>query len=106
MQERGYATFGRTVRGPNYGGLGLAEGVGDIDFEVFVRERAAEEARLIAHHEAMRAAAEQQLFAQLESTTRWQAPSDRWLAVETDVDIFGLPDIGGAEVMKEESTWL
>ncbi len=69
-------------------------------------DRAAEEAALIAHHEAMRAAAEAQLLANLESTTRWQAPSDRWLAVKTDIDIFGLPDIGGAEVLKEESTWL
>jgi hypothetical protein len=69
-------------------------------------DRAAEEARLIAHHEEMRAAAEQHLLASLESTTRWQAPSDRWLAVKTDIDIFGLPDIGGAEVLKEESTWL
>ena len=51
-------------------------------------------------------AADQQLLASLTSTTRWQAPSDRWLAVETDIDIFGLPDIGGTEDLKEESTWL
>ncbi len=68
-------------------------------------ERAAEEARRIAHDQQMRTAAERQLLASLESTTRWQAPSDRWLAVKTDIDIFGLPDIGGAEVLKEEGTW-
>ena len=69
-------------------------------------QRVAEEGRPIAQHKQMRTAAEQQLLASLESTTRWQAPSDRWLAVKTDIDIFGLPDIGGAEVLKEESTWL
>lgn len=53
-----------------------------------------------------RAAAEVQLLASLERTTRWQAPSDRWLAVETDIDIFGLPEIGSPEVLKEKSTWL
>ena len=47
-----------------------------------------------------------QLLASLESTTRWQAPSDRWLSVETEIDLLGLPDMGGAEFLKEESTWL
>ena len=69
-------------------------------------ERAAEEAALMAERGQMQAAAEQQLLASIESTTRWQAPSDRWLAVESDIDIFGLPDIGGAEALKEEPTWL
>ena len=61
---------------------------------------------LVADQEEQRKAVEQQLLASLESTTRWQAPSDRWPSVETDIDLFGLPDIGGAEVLKEESTWL
>ena len=69
-------------------------------------DRAAEEAALLAHHEQVRAAAEVQLLASLESTTRWRAPSDRWLAVETDIDIFGLPDIGTPEALKEKTTWL
>ena len=69
-------------------------------------ERITEEAALIAHHEEMRAAADYQLLASLESTTRWQAPSDRWLTVETDIDIFGLPEIGSPEVLKEKITWL
>ena len=60
----------------------------------------------VVDHAEIRAEAEQQLLASLERTTRWQAPSDRWLSVETDIDLFGLPDIGGAEVLKEESTWL
>ena len=70
------------------------------------QERAAEERALMAQQEQMREAAERQLLASLTSTTRWQAPSDRWLAVESDIDIFGLPDIGGTEDLKEESTWL
>ena len=55
-----------------------------------------DEAARIAQHEAMRTAADDQLLASLERTTRWQAPSDRWLAVETD----------SPEVLKEKSTWL
>ncbi|MBW2245233.1 MAG: sulfatase [Deltaproteobacteria bacterium] len=39
LAEQGYEVFGRSGRGPTYGGLG-AEEVGNLDFETFVRERA------------------------------------------------------------------
>ena len=68
--------------------------------------RVLREAALIAHHDEARAAAERQLLASLERTTRWQAPSDRWLAVHSDIDIFGLPDIGDPEDLKEKNSWL
>jgi hypothetical protein len=64
-----------------------------------------QEEALAAHYEEMRAAAEHQLLASLERTTRWRAPSDRWLTVETDIDIFGLPEFGSPEALKEKSTW-
>lgn len=42
LQERGYTTIGRNASRANYGGLGLQEQVGGVDFEWFVRERATE----------------------------------------------------------------
>lgn len=45
LKERGYATFGRSATGANYGGLGLDEEVGDMGFDAFVRARAADPER-------------------------------------------------------------
>lgn len=41
LAERGYEVLGRSGRGPTYGGLGVETELGDVDFEAFVRERAA-----------------------------------------------------------------
>lgn len=41
LAERGYEVLGRSGRGPTYGGLGVETELGGVDFEAFVRERAA-----------------------------------------------------------------
>ena len=45
LKERGYATFGRSATGANYGGLGLGEEVKDLSFDAFIRARAADPER-------------------------------------------------------------
>ncbi len=42
LAERGYEVLGRSGRGPTYGGLGVEKELGEVDFEAFVRERAAQ----------------------------------------------------------------
>ena len=42
-----------------------------------------------------------ELLASLSRETRWEAPSDRWLAMNMNVDVYGLPEIGNPEILKE-----
>lgn len=49
---------------------------------------------LLAALPAELAVTEQELLADIRRTTRWQAPSDQWLAVRPGPDLFGLPDLG------------
>lgn len=51
------------------------------------------------------AVTQQELLADIHRTTRWQAPSDQWLAVRTTPDVFGLPDLGdprNRQIMQEK----
>ena len=42
-----------------------------------------------------------ELLASLSRETRWEAPSDRWLAMNMNVDVYGLPELGSSEILKE-----
>lgn len=50
---------------------------------------------------------QQELIADLNSSTRWQAPSDSWPVTMPDVDVLGLPSLGyPADDSQEKQTWL
>lgn len=50
---------------------------------------------------------QQELITDLNSSTRWQAPSDSWPVTKPDVDVLGLPILGyPADDSQEKQTWL
>ncbi len=61
---------------------------------------------MLAQLPAAMAVSEQELIADLNRSTRWQAPSDRWPSAEADLDILGVPDLGDLSEATEESIWL
>ena len=87
---------------------------GALGVFVFFAVRPAPEfsdATMLARLPASVSVSQQQLVLELNSSTRWQAPSDRWPTAEADLDILGLPDLNGSAgsnsaSSKKESTWL
>ena len=77
----------------------LGGGIGSTNDEVDQRPRLALPAEI--------AISEAELVADLNRTTRWQAPSDRWLMAQADVDVMGLPDIARPPAHEwETKRWL
>jgi hypothetical protein len=56
---------------------------------------------LTAHLPVSASTLDGELLASLSRETRWEAPSDRWLAMNMNVDVYGLPEIGSSEILKE-----
>ncbi len=53
---------------------------------------------------------EQQLVADISRTTRWQAPSDEWLAGVASPNLLGFPDLGDPRaayrIFEEKNLWM
>lgn len=95
--------------GPTATWASAAAAVGVLGVFVLLAIRPASElseAQVLAYLPASVSVSQQQLVADLNSSTRWQAPSDGWPTAEADLDILGLPDLDRFAVTKEDSTWL
>ena len=64
------------------------------------------QSNLAAHLPMSASALDAELLASLSSGPRWEAPSDRWLAMNTNIDVYGLPEMADPEVLKEKTPWL
>jgi len=56
---------------------------------------------LTAHLPVSASTLDGELLASLSRDIRWEAPSDRWLAMNMNVDVYGLPELGDPGILKE-----